>query len=333
MKYVLGVDGGNTKTDYFLFNEKAEFVDHLRAGTCSHEALDDEFDGAYRVMKECITKLLSRNKLTVDDVAAATFGLAGVDVPFQKVALENIVKKIGFKKFAVVNDSAIGIKAGTSKGYGICCVNGTGTSNSGIDQYGGYLQVGGIGDVSCDFAGGGFVAEEVIRAVYSAAFRMGDATSLSEIVYQKLGIEGKEDLMDGIANVFKRRRFNYTDLTIACFEEANKGDKVALDILYRMGDNCAKSGAGLITNLNFGDEVDVCLVGSVWVKGACPHAINTYKEKIAEYTGKKINVNVLTVPPATGAIIWALELLTGVYPSYDERQQIIKIVSEELNKK
>jgi len=332
MRYVLGVDGGNTKTDYFLFNEKGEFVDHLRAGTCSHEALDDEFDGAYRVMKHCITELLSRNNLKVSDVAAATFGLAGVDVPFQKVALEGIVKKIGFTNFAVVNDSAIGIKAGTSKGYGICSVNGTGTSNSGIDQYGGYLQVGGIGDVSCDFAGGGFLAEEVIRAVYSAAYRCGEATSLSQIVFDKLGIEGKEDLMDGIANVFKRRRFNYTELTIACFEEANKGDKVALDILYRMGDNCAKSGAGLINNLRFGDEVDACLVGSVWVKGACPHAINTYKQKIQEYTGKKVNVNVLTVPPATGAIIWALELLTGKYPSLSERKRIIDIVSEELNK-
>ena len=332
MRYVLGVDGGNTKTDYFLFNEKAEFVDHLRAGTCSHEALDDGFDGAYRVMKKCILELLHRNNLEVSDVAAATFGLAGVDVPFQKVALEDIVKKIGFTNFAVVNDSAIGIKAGTSKGYGICCVNGTGTSNSGIDKYGSYLQVGGIGDISCDWAGGGFVAEEVVRAVYSAAFRMGEQTSLSQIVFDKLGIDGKDDLMDGIACVFKRRKFDYTALTIACFEEANKGDKVALDILYRMGDNCARSGAGLITNLNFDDEVDACLVGSVWVKGACPHAINTYKQKIQEYTGKKVNVYVLTVPPATGAIIWALELLTGVYPSLDERKRLIEIVSKELNK-
>lgn len=332
MRYVLGVDGGNTKTDYFLFNENGEFVDHLRAGSCSHEALDDGFKGAHRVMKQCIDELLKKNNITIDDIAAAAFGLAGVDVPFQKVALEDIVKKIGFKNFVVVNDSAIGIKAGTTKGYGICCVNGTGTSNSGIDQYGGYLQVGGIGDVSCDYAGGGFLAEEVIRAVYSACFRMGKPTSLTNIVFEKLGIEGKEDLMDGIATTFKRRRFDYTSLTIACFEEANKGDEVALDILYRMGDNCAKSGAGLITNLNFGKEVDACLVGSVWVKGACPHAINTYKQKIEEYTGKKVNVYVLTVPPATGAIIWALELLRGTYPSLEERQHLIEIVSQELNK-
>lgn len=332
MRYILGVDGGNTKTDYFLFNEDGQFVDHLRAGTCSHEALDDSFDGAYRVMKQCITKLLNRNNISVDDVAASAFGLAGVDVPFQKVALEDVVKKIGFKNFVVVNDSAIGIKAGTTKGYGICSVNGTGTSNSGIDKYGGYLQVGGIGDISCDFAGGGFLAEEVVRAVYSAAYRMGPATSLTDIVFKKLGIEDKDDLMDGIANVFKSHRFNYTALTIACFEEANKGDKVALDILYRMGDNCARSGAGLINNLHFDNEVDACLVGSVWVKGACPHAINTYKEKIQEYTGKKVNVYVLTVPPATGAIIWALELLRGEYPSYEERQKIIDIVSKELDK-
>ena len=326
MRYVLGVDGGNTKTDYFLFNENGEFVDHLRAGTCSHEALDDSFDGAYRVMKECIEKLLKRNNLTVKDVAASAYGLAGVDVPFQKIALEEIIRKIGFNNFAVVNDSSIGIKAGTTKGYGICCVNGTGTSNSGIDQYGGYLQVGGIGDISGDLAGGHFLAREVVKAVYNAAYRMGPQTSLSEIVYEKLGIEGKEDLMDGIASVFKSRRFDYTALTIACFEEANKGDKVALDLLYKMGDNCAKSGAGLITNLHFDKEVDACLVGTVWVKGACPYAIEVYKKKIQEYSGKKVNVRVLTVPPATGAIIWALELLRGEYPSLEEREKDRKSV-------
>ena len=44
MKYILGVDGGNTKTDYYLFDTDGNFIDMYRGGTCSHEGLKDAFD-------------------------------------------------------------------------------------------------------------------------------------------------------------------------------------------------------------------------------------------------------------------------------------------------
>ena len=44
-EYVLGVDGGNTKTQYFLYDGDGNFVDGIEAGTCSHEALSDSFAG------------------------------------------------------------------------------------------------------------------------------------------------------------------------------------------------------------------------------------------------------------------------------------------------
>ena len=79
-KYIIGVDGGNTKTDYLLFDTEANFIDGFRSGTCSHEAPSiGSFDGAYKVMNENIKLLLSRNNLTIDDVVSGAFGLAGVD--------------------------------------------------------------------------------------------------------------------------------------------------------------------------------------------------------------------------------------------------------------
>ena len=63
-KYIIGVDGGNTKTDYLLFDTDGNFVDGLRSGTCSHEGLKDSFDGSYRVMKEQLEILFNRNNIT-----------------------------------------------------------------------------------------------------------------------------------------------------------------------------------------------------------------------------------------------------------------------------
>ena len=96
-KYIIGVDGGNTKTDYLLFDTEGNFIDGLRSGTCSHEGLKDSFDGSYRVMKEQLEILFTRNNITVKDIAGAGFGLAGADVPYQKKKLNEIITKIGFE--------------------------------------------------------------------------------------------------------------------------------------------------------------------------------------------------------------------------------------------
>ena len=42
--YYLGVDGGNTKTDFALMRADGTLIDWIRVGTCSHEALP----GGYR---------------------------------------------------------------------------------------------------------------------------------------------------------------------------------------------------------------------------------------------------------------------------------------------
>ena len=68
-KYVIGVDGGNTKTDYLLFDIEGNFIDGLRSGTCSHESPKiGGFEGAHLVMKENIELLLKQNNLSIKDI-------------------------------------------------------------------------------------------------------------------------------------------------------------------------------------------------------------------------------------------------------------------------
>ena len=45
-EYIIGVDGGNTKTDYFLFDIAGNFFDFYRGGTGSHEGLPDRLAGS-----------------------------------------------------------------------------------------------------------------------------------------------------------------------------------------------------------------------------------------------------------------------------------------------
>lgn len=329
--YILGVDGGNTKTDYFLFDTTGNFIDFYRGGTCSHEGLRDSFEGSFRVMKDVFDSFLGKHQITPNDISAAVFGLAGVDVPFQKKKLEEVVERLGFKTYAVVNDSFLGIKAGTTHGYGVCSINGTGTSSGGIDSLQNYLQVGGIGQICGDEAGGYHISRRVVRAAYDTAYRFGKPTSLYKIVLDFLNVSDKYYLMEAISNYYLTRKVDYTTLTIACFEEASKGDEVAITILKETAEQLARSAGGVAANLEFTDEVEIVLAGSVWVKAGCKVMQETFEELIQTYTNKKCIVKVLQVPPATGAVIWAQELHQGAFPSEELRNKIIQNVEQVLD--
>lgn len=331
-KYIVGVDGGNTKTDYFLFDTDCNFVDLIRGGTCSHEGLADSFDGSYRVMKEYFDKLFEKNNITVENVEAAVFGLAGVDTPYQKKRLEEIVSKLGFKRFEVVNDSIIPIKAASTNGVGVCSICGTGTCAGGIDDEGNYLQVGGIGDIVGDRAGGSWLARRSISAVFDSFYRFGKKTILEKDVMEFLEISDPYYLVQAISEVLPKKR---KDLPILCkkvFEYANLCDEVSLDLLREMADNMARSTGGCVTNLKFKSKVDVILAGSVYAKGSNPTLIETFKEKLAYYTKKECNVILLKAPPATGAIIWAKEIVDGKFPSLGVRKSLCELVEGELIK-
>lgn len=325
-KYLLGVDGGNTKTDYLLFDFDGNFIDGIRLGTCSHEALKDSFDGTYREMKAAIIKLLNQNNLKITDIFASVFGLAGCDVPSQKIKLEEIVRKIGFANFVVNNDGFLGIKAASHTGSGVCSINGTGTVTVGIDEDGSYVQVGGVGYISGDEAGGAFLARRVLQAVYDEGFRMGKKTSLTPKVYKILGITNKEDYLSTLINFIEQKKLDRTALIKLLFNQGNLNDEVSLKILSKAGENMGLSVAGCINNLNFKDFIIIVLAGSVWANATCDAMFNAFKDVVEKNSFKKCEYSVLIAPPAAGAILWAYELAHRTLPKIEIRNKVLKQV-------
>ena len=322
-KYIIGVDGGNTKTDYLLFDTEGNFIDGLRSGTCSHEGLKDSFDGSYRVMKEQLEILFTRNNITVKDIAGAGFGLAGADVPYQKKKLNEIITKIGFENFGMENDGFLGVKAASPNGCGVCSINGTGTVTVGMDELGNHVQVGGVGYLSGDEAGGAFLTRRTFQAVYDELYRVGPATSMTKELFEKFGITDKEDYLATIVDISMSGKLNRTEIIQMLFRHANNGDEVAKGVLRTAGRCMGLSTAGCIDNLNFQSTAYVVLAGSVWANAAAPDMFDGFKEAIESNIKASVEYIVLKVAPASGAIIWAMELANGVLPNDEMRAKIL----------
>jgi N-acetylglucosamine kinase-like BadF-type ATPase len=278
-------------------------------------------------MKEVFDKFLPKHNLTPSDIVASCFGLAGDDHPYQHKILCEKIELLGFKNYKIVNDSALGIKVGTKKGYGVCSINGTGTVNIGVDNYNNSFQIGGIGYVAGDEAGGSFLARAAVRATYDNCFRFGKDTKLKEDVFSMYEVDDYLDLRD----VIIMKRVDSKFLVQSLFRRANEGDEVAIEILETAGWNMGKSIAGVIKELNFIEPINVILAGSIWAKATNDNMFNKFKETVYELTHKQCEFIILKEPPVLGAILWALELANNEVPNKELKEKINNSIIEYQN--
>ena len=330
-RYLLGVDGGNTKTDYFLFDLDGNFVDAMRFGTCSHEALSDSFNGTRRVMSEQIYELLHKNNIKIDDIVSAAFGLAGADTVMQKMKLNEVISSIGFQNYILENDGMLGVKAGSIDGTGVCSINGTGTVTIGMDDDGNFLQVGGVGYISGDEAGGAYLVRRAIQAVYDELYRMGKKTIITQNFMKMYDITDKSYFLDIIVSLTGSRLINRTEIITMIFDEALNGDEVANDILRETGTNMALSVAGCINNLHFTKEIQIILAGSVWSKVTNDLQIKYFDAELKKHVKMPYQINILKETPASGAILWAYEIYHNQYPDDEIKEKIKNQIIEAQN--
>lgn len=320
-KYILGVDGGNSKTDYFLFKTDGTLCAWQRAGTCSHEALGG-YDKAHSAIRTAIETLSAQSGVSVQQIDAAVFGLAGVDIMPQQTEMERVIHSLGFSRALVCNDGFLGIKAGTQQGVGICSISGTGTVTVGVDERANRLQIGGIGSITRDFAGGAYLTRQAISAAYAQRFRGGKPFGATEWIENTLGIQRRELWLEKIHPEHLNIRPFMTPLIQHIFDLANHGDPVAEAIVDDCGKELAQGVLGCIQNLVYTDTVHIVLAGSIWSKCACQRMKNAFLKQIRGATPLQIQITTLQEPPVLGAVYWAWELAQGEWAQADIRLRI-----------
>lgn len=322
VKAVLGVDGGNTKTDYLLHDMDGRLLCHLRAGTCSHEAIG--MAGAYTEMDARLRALLDQAGVAKEDIAGAAFGLAGVDQRVQQQALTDIVHRLGFMNSIVMNDSFLGIKAGNERGIGICSINGTGSTSGGIDATGKWVQIGGLGATPCgDGAGGEHIALTTIGAVYRAIYRFGEPTALTDQMLHLFDCEA-EDFHTVMSIKYQtERQIASADIVKLLFAVCDAGDPVATDIVDKTANALANGAAGCAVRLRFENPIPLVLIGSVWTRGRHQRMIDQFLARFEALSGMRGEIHILETPPAAGSVLWALELALGGPPDRAIRQRVL----------
>src|SRR5687768_5078672 len=130
MGYVLGVDGGNTKTLAVVGRLDGAIVGVGRSG-CSDIYMAPSPEAALAEAVKAISDALTMAGANIQQLAASAFSMAGADWPDDFEFLETSLAQRGFGgRVIVVNDGLGALRAGSPDGTGVVVVCGTGTATA-----------------------------------------------------------------------------------------------------------------------------------------------------------------------------------------------------------
>src|SRR5512146_3107851 len=103
MQYFLGIDTGGTKTHALVATQTGEVVGFGVSGPGNHEGVG--YEGVTATIQQSVSQALNQAGITIDQISAAGFGIAGYDFPSERKQTIEALLPLGLKApFEVVND-------------------------------------------------------------------------------------------------------------------------------------------------------------------------------------------------------------------------------------
>ncbi len=307
MRYVLGIDGGGTKTQCALFD-----ADTGRLDLMPYEPIESIAGGLNDlpgILRRMFRALLSRNNIGLSDIEMGVIGLDGAGSPAQHGVISGMLSELGLKRFSLYDDAYLGVFAGGFNGTGICAVSGTGSCVTGIDASGKFVKIGGLGTLTGDLGGERMLSRRAVGLAYSQLFRDAPYTALTTAFFRWLDIT---DWNDFLGLILEKLEFKETALEICrlLYAAAAEGDSAALSLLEESGRSYAGGIVGAVSQLVFapGEPLEIIFAGSLFTESICDHTQKTAEAVLLQKFRSPI-FRTLDVPCVAGAVLRALEEL------------------------
>ncbi|MRR31244.1 hypothetical protein EG834_13180, partial [bacterium] len=119
------MDVGSTKTHALVVDETGEVLGFGKGGPGNHECVG--YQGFVEAVRMAVHASLLDAGITIHDLHGAGFGISGYDWSSERPVFLNLLNDLGLNcPYEIVNDTCLGLLAGTNRGWGIAVVAGTG---------------------------------------------------------------------------------------------------------------------------------------------------------------------------------------------------------------
>jgi N-acetylglucosamine kinase-like BadF-type ATPase len=304
--YVIGIDGGGTKTLGAIANISGEILSQFEVGSTNPHS--NSLDVVRENLGQLTTKLLADAGAEAGDVKAICLGMAGVDRPEDKPMVKNLVNEfLPNAEVLPVNDGVIALTGGALRPYGIIVISGTGSIAFGINENGERVRAGGWGHILGDEGSGYTLALRGLRAIMRAHDGRTAPTRLQDLMLGHLHLERPDQLLGWIRDI-NANKAQIAALSRLVHQAAAEGDATASEILHSEAAELAEIVEAVSKKL-FPDgksNYEVIVAGGNLRKAE--QFFDLFRKALA---AKLPNINI-TRPrkePVEGAVILALDLL------------------------
>lgn len=299
MNYLIGVDGGGSKTSAILARMDGRISGRGSGGSSNYHAVGIET--ACASLDAALHAAFRDAALDSDPalVRMACFGLAGVDRPEDQAPLRAwAARSWPGMPVMFVSDARLVLAAGTPDGWGIGVVSGTGSIVYGRNPQGQTARAGGWGYLLGDEGSGYDIALHALRSVMRAADGRAPQTALSDLILAHWSLAKAQDLVSFIYRPVVTKT-DIAALAVLVEQAASQGDPVARGILGHAAHELALAASVVFNHLELPSPTPCALVGGVLTRG------NVVVEEFsasARELGMQLSPLQQVIEPALGAV-------------------------------
>lgn len=301
-RYVIGVDGGATKTIAILGSADGKILGRGRGGSSNYHNVGTS--NAIISIKRAASEARQKATVATQRPEIAVVALAGVDSSKDERAANKFARKTNIaSRIFVVHDSIAYLQSAFPNQLGIMVESGTGCVAAGINSSGRYVRVGGWGALVDDQGSGYDIGRKALNAVFRAADGRGPPTRLVSAIKRKFRLKTVEDLIYTIYS---------TGLTVDeiaslahLVSKAAPQDEVSRRILREAGTTLGELACVVAKRLDIDKKhIKVATVGGVFNAGK--YLTRAFKQRIRQECPLAEIVRP-EIEPAVGAFSLALQ--------------------------
>ena len=304
-KYLIGLDGGGTKTKCVLTDFNFNPLYECQGGPSNFLIIGTQ--PVSETILSLILESLTHLKISPDSIASILIGTTGAGRENDANKLKNDfieytkAKGFSFNSFNVDSDARIAIEGAFSGGPGSLLIAGTGSVVFGKDRNHKIHRVGGFGRLIGDEGSGNTIGRRGLNQVAKEFDERGDKTLLTKILLRDFGINDSAQL---ITEVY-RNNFDLASFAPKVIEAAQNGDACANRILEEESDELLSHVKSIFKMI--GEEtLKLCLMGGTIATEN--YYSQLFKKKIETYLS---NVKIVSAenPPEIGAAFMAKTMI------------------------
>ncbi|MEI7812575.1 MAG: BadF/BadG/BcrA/BcrD ATPase family protein [Ignavibacteria bacterium] len=304
MQYLIGIDGGATKTACIATDMDRNILFECFGGPSNF--LITGADKVSEMLFSLITRCRDKLQCSYSDFASIVLGTTGAGRRTDAEELELSFKACTAAHsvslpFHVESDAMVALEGAFSGKAGSILISGTGSVMFGKDASGSIHRVGGFGRFIGDEGSGYVIGRNGLSLLSKEYDGRGSKTMLSELVSAKFNISDPDRLITAIY----KNQFDIASVAPLVIEVAEKGDRLCKSVLIQECSELIEHIRAMIKKINE-PTLNLSLTGSIITSDNYFSGI--FKERIAESL-PNVKIQKPDYPPAMGAIIMALQRL------------------------